>query len=177
MRGGKSGVWSEVTTPREAVEAHFPTLARDGYAITSPRDDKYNCVAWVVRDQGRWWEPGLDGAYWPREIDEDELDEGDLEEYLTVFESYGFRRCADGELEDGVEKIAVHAAEGMFSHVAFQRPDGDWSSKLGMLNDVRYECVASLCGGGSQYPGVSVFMSRTRQAHALADSASGLLLP
>jgi hypothetical protein len=176
---GESGrVWFEVTTPRQVIDDHFPTLARDGYKITSPRDDNYNCVAWIARDLCQWWEPGLDGGFWPRDVSEEELDAGDLAEYLTLFRSWGFIKCPDGELEDGIEKIAIHARDEQFAHVAYQRSDGEWSSKLGKLNDVRHECVASLSGCGAyEYPPARLFMARQREVHEPADSGFGLLLP
>jgi hypothetical protein len=160
------------------IDDHFPTLARDGYRITSPRDDCYNCVAWIARDLLRWWEPGLDGGFWPRAVSDEDLDAGDLAEYVAVFESWGFERCPDGDLEDGTEKIAIYAANGEFAHVAYQRGDGAWSSKLGKLNDVRHERAVSLSGsGGGGYVPVCLFMARRRKVHELADSSTGLILP
>jgi hypothetical protein len=159
------------------IDDHFPTLARDGYRITSPRDDRYNCVAWIARDHRQWWEPAFDGGFWPRNVTEEDLWEGDLSEYIELFESWGYRPCDDGELEEGVEKIAIHATESEFEHVAYQRPDGAWSSKLGLINDVRYECVASLSGDApTEYASARIFMARERKPHDVADSESGLLL-
>lgn len=178
VSGGNGRVWSEVTTPRQVVDDHFPTLARGGYRITSPPDDKYNCVAWIARDLRQWWEPALDGGVWHRDVSEEELDAGDLAEYLALFRSWGFIECAHGDLEGGVEKIAIYATGEQFAHVAYQRSGGDWSSKLGKLNDVRHECVASLSGRGAhEYPPARLFMARRREVHDLAESGSGLLLP
>jgi hypothetical protein len=161
----------------QAVDGLFPTLARAGYTITSPSDDSYNCVAWVARDLRRWWEPALDGGYWPRRVSEDELDAGDLPEYVRLFESLGFRRCADGSVVHGQEKIAIYACVGSFEHVAYQRSDGSWSSKLGKLNDIRHGETDSLSGPGTRgYPPVALYMSRRREPHDLAESESGLLL-
>jgi hypothetical protein len=181
MRGGigeRSGGSSDVSSARQAINDRFPTLARDGYQITSLRDDNYNCVAWIARDRAQWWEPALDGGYWPREVEEADLEDGDLDEYLYVFSLLGFTTCEGDGLEAGVEKIAVFGSPNEFAHVAYQRPDGEWSSKLGKLNDLRHGCVASLSGpGGFEYDAVYLFMSRPREQHALADSDSGLLLP
>ena len=163
---------------RREVSERFPTLARDGYQITSPRDRHYNCVAWALRDRSNWWEPALDGAYWPRDVSDDELEDGDLPEYERVFRALGFERCADGNLVAGFEKIAVYANNDDFAHVAYQRPDGSWSSKLGKLNDIRHDDAKSVSGSTStEYPGIQFFMTRQRQPHELADSESGLLLP
>lgn len=157
-----------MTSPAEAVEAWFPKLPADGYRITSRRDDSYNCVAWIARDIRRWWEPDIDGCYWPHSL-------GDgyrLADYLALFESLGFVRCPDGSLEDGREKIAIYATANDFEHVAFQRSDGEWSSKLGPLNDIRHAQTDSLVG---RYPPVAIYMARVREEHPVADSESGLI--
>jgi len=162
--------------PAQAVEERFPKLGPDGYGITSPRDDKYNCVAWIARDPHRWWEPGIDGCFWPIANIAADLDAGDLGEYLGVFQLLGFETCSDGLLDDGVEKIAIYAVGNDFQHVAYQRGDGGWSSKLGELNDVRHEQTTSLSGSGAfEYAPVLMYMSRCREPHPLADA--GFLLP
>jgi hypothetical protein len=165
------------------IDAAFPTLQRDGYTVTSPNTDRYNCVAWVVRDKEKWWEPALDGAFWPRVVADADLDvDDDLHEYTYMFGSLGFEECGDGALEDGVEKIALYAKEtdigASFDHVAFQTSDGKWSSKLGKLNDIRHANPTSVSGDGFQeYAPVALFMKRPRQPHDLADLPTGLLLP
>lgn len=167
-----------MTSPREAIDDHFPNLAADGYRITSPGDDSYNCVAWVARDLSRWWEPAFDGAFWPREVNESELEDGDLDEYLEVFRAMGFKLCGSAALEHGAEKIAIFANGSDFQHVAYQRSDGEWSSKLGSLNDVRHRNCESLSGSGArEYPKVAVYMARRREPHHLAESETGLLTP
>lgn len=157
---------------REAVEARFPKLVRDGYSLTSPSTDTYNCVAWVARDVFRWWSPEeVDGYYWPWSDKHQ-----DLSEYLRLFEHLGFEVCPDGALEGEFEKIAIYAEEDEFDHVAFQRSKSSWSSKLGELADIRHDTPASLQGEGYfEYAPVTIFMRRPREPHPLADS--GLLLP
>ena len=161
------------------LEERFPTLRGRAYRITSQNNDRYNCVAWVVRDTGSWWEPAVDGLYWPHDIDPDDLDpDQDLPEYVRVFRELGFAECDDDRLEEGVEKIAIFAAGLAFEHVAYQAPDGEWSSKMGPYNDIRHELLEDLIGnppGG--YTRVVIFMARPRQPHELADSNMGLLLP
>lgn len=157
---------------REEVEARFPKLVRDGYRLTSSGIDRYNCVAWVARDIRRWWARG-DGFHWPVP-DADDSVSG----HIRVFQHLGFRQCADGKLQAGVEKIAVYGTGDSFDHVAFQRCDGRWSSKLGELSDVRHDRVESIHGTGYfEYGPVVTFMSRPREPHELADSDTGLLMP
>lgn len=157
---------------QEAVQDRFPKLAVEGYSVTSPRSDKYNCVAWVVRDIRRWWSPeDVDGYYWPWR-DKTEA----LGEYLRLFEHCGFSECSGGDLEPGAEKIAVYGEDDIFDHVAFQLEDGTWSSKLGELSDVSHNTLSALTGAGFfEYPPVLLFMRRDRKPHPLAES--GLLLP
>lgn len=161
------------------LEEAFPRIVGRAYSKTSPITADYNCVAWVNRDINQWWEPGLDGAYWPRMVDPEDLPiDADLPEYLHVFESIGFKECSDDALELGIEKIAVYAEGQRFDHVAYQRPDGEWSSKMGPYNDIRHSSAGVLIGarpGG--YPAVALYMARDRQPHELADSEAGLLLP
>jgi len=161
------------------LEDYFPPLHGRAYRITSQRDDRYNCVGWVVRDTEHWWEPAVDGFFWPRAVDPDELHpDDDLDEYLAVFSEKGFVECVDSSLEQGVEKIAVFTSGTSFSHVAFQTSDGEWSSKMGPLHDIRHQRLEDLIGpppGG--FSEIRVFMSRPRVPHDLADSRTGLLLP
>jgi hypothetical protein len=160
------------------LENAFPRIVGRPYSKTSPITDDYNCVAWVSRDTDHWWEPCVDGAYWPRAVDPEDLPiDADLPEYLEVFGSLGFVECADATLEPGVEKIAIYAEGQRFDHVAYQRSDGEWSSKMGPYNDIRHESTDVLIGarpGG--YPAVALYMARDREPHAVADSESGLLM-
>jgi hypothetical protein len=161
------------------LEDCFPALRGRSYRITSPNNDEYNCVAWVLRDTSRWWEPAVDGFYWPRQIDPDDLDpDEDLAEYLRMFVERGFNECEDGQLETDVEKIAIFASGSSFEHVAYQAPDGQWSSKMGPFNDIRHPLVADLVGtppGG--FTGVATYLARPRLSHELADTSTGILLP
>ena len=158
--------------PKRAIEDRFPKLTGEGYSLTSSPTDAYNCVAWIARDVRRWWSPeDVDGYFWPwRNRD------GTLSEYLRLFEHCGFAECVSGTLEDGYEKIAIFASSEEFDHVAFQREDGCWSSKLGELGDVMHKTLSSLGGAGCfEYADVAMFMRRVREPHPLAHT--GLLLP
>lgn len=157
---------------RRLIDERLPKLSGRGYEITSPRTDAYNCVAWVARDVHSWWEPGVDGFYWPPG-----LGDGDgLDDYIRLFESLEFERCADGQLEAGFEKIAIYGEPPEFDHVAFQRTDGTWSSKLGTLNDIKHDQLEPLAGTGVLEYGPSiVYMRRSRRPHPLAET--GLIRP
>lgn len=88
----------------------------------------------------------------------------------------GFSPCTDASLEEGIEKIAIYGDSEDFDHVAFQRSDGRWSSKLGELNDISHTETSLLAGPGLfEYEPVVILMKRTRQPHDLAET--GLILP
>lgn len=158
--------------PKRGIEDRFPKLIREGYSLTSTSTDAYNCVAWIARDIRRWWSPeDVDGYFWPWRDRDDTLPE-----YLRLFEHCGFHECTSGTLEHEYEKIAIFAAGEDFDHVAFQREDGCWSSKLGELGDITHQTLSSLAGPGFfEYAHVALFMRRVRQPHPLAHT--GLLLP
>ncbi len=159
-------------TPPEAAHDRFPKLLPEGYVQTSPPSDLYNCVAWIARDVRRWWSPeDVDGYFWPWRDRSD-----DITEYVRLFAHCGFAECEHGHLERGFEKIAVYGSGEDFDHVAFQRVDGTWSSKLGEGADIRHDTVTALSGSGVfEYAPVMLFMKRQRQPHPLAET--GLILP
>lgn len=145
----------------EALESRFPKLLPENYRITSVRDTAYNCVAWIAGDFNRWWAPaeGAPGFYWPSSAPQEDA----LGSYLHVFRLLRFEECLSGEPEPGFEKIAIYVDEsGYFSHVARQLPNGDWSSKLGELNDIQHR-LGCLAGEGLyEYGSVQCFMRRER---------------
>lgn len=133
-------------------------------------------MSFIAGDRERRWEPsgGRGGWYWPPELP---ADDDSLDGYLRCFESLGFRECADGALEDGIEKIAVYADDaGDFSHVARQLVDGYWSSKLGSFEDLSHEDAADLFRGRPTRYGENLrFMCRDR--HEDGPDSSGLIVP
>jgi hypothetical protein len=162
-------------TEIEALYAQLPRLQESDHRITSPATDDYNCVAWVDRDTDRWWEPGF---YWPEGIPEPtELQ--DLEHYVDLFRSLGFELCGTGDLEDGYLKIAIYSGEGAFHHVAKQLPSGAWSSKAGVLHDLRHDELAAFeeCGV-MKYATVTAFMRRPYDGEDPMElEETGLLTP
>lgn len=86
---------------------------------------------------------------------------------MAVFAQAGYERCADGVLEEGVEKIALYARADQVQHAALQLPSGRWTSKLGDDCDIEHELQAltssANTGGGVQYGEVAAFMRRARE--------------
>ena len=66
---------------------------------------------------------------------------------IKLFENEGFAVCASSDSEDGIEKVALYAAHGEWKHMALQKMDGKWTSKLGPLEDIEHDSPESLAGG------------------------------
>ncbi len=131
----------------------FPQLTEENHEVTSPRTIKYNCIAWAVGATDRWWQPGV---HWPVESSRNDHGIGNL---IIALKSLGFEECADGELEEGAEKLAIYGSGFMYTHAAKQLADGRWSSKIGQLEDIVHTTVEAL--SGSDYGEVVQFMKRS----------------
>ena len=141
----------------EALASLFPTMAQTGYAITSPEDWRYNCIAWAVGDMRQWWEP-LRGSYWPPGVPR----EYTLAAYTRVFAIHGYVSCDNAELEPGFEKVALFTnEEGAPTHAARQLASGIWASKLGELEDIEHTTLHAL--EGAAYGKVAQVMKRARR--------------
>jgi hypothetical protein len=138
------------------LETLFPGLRGSGYVITSPVDDRYNCVAWAADDRENWWWPDED-SYWPEGAPREET----IAAFVAAYGDLGFVSCDDPLLEPGYEKVAIYAApDDMPTHVARQLPSGLWSSKLGQLQDVQHQ-LEDLAG--SVYGYCARFLKRGRR--------------
>ena len=137
-------------------EISFPRLPVDGYAITSPPDRRYNCIAWAAGDQTRWWWPDAsECGYWPESLSR----EWTTSAFIAAFATLGYAVCETGELADGVEKVALYVANGRPTHAARQLDDGAWSSKCGRAEDIRH-VLTSLAG--EIYGEPTIFLARPR---------------
>ena len=140
----------------------LPNLNDANCVVTSPRHNGYNCIAWAVGDSSRWWWPSpLPGsAYWPRGVPLEES----IQAFIQAFGTKGFTPCADSSLEDGVEKIALFANQvgGLLvpTHAALQLESGEWTSKLGPLEDIMH--ITSDAVNGPLYGQAVQFLSRAR---------------
>ena len=66
---------------------------------------------------------------------------------MRLFAGEGFSICVDELLEPGFEKVAIYAFVGLFTHVARQLSDGQWTSKVGQFEDITHPSPANLAGG------------------------------
>lgn len=138
---------------RAELEAAFPGLTGTHYQITSPRDDRYNCIALAAGDQMNWWWP-VPSRYWPNDAPR----EVTVAAFEAAFGVLGFRRCADGNLEPDLDKVVLYVDDdGVPTHMARQRKNL-WHSKLGDRSDIVHELHAL---EGSIYGTVHAFFART----------------
>jgi hypothetical protein len=132
-------------------ESQFPRLVQEGYRVTSPATERYNCIAWAAGDSNVWWDPDED-YFWPADVPRDYK----LATLILVFEGLGFRRCEHVDLADGKEKIAIYQDASTWHHAARQLADGKWTSKLGPDEDIEHLSPDSL----ADWYGSVILMSR-----------------
>jgi hypothetical protein len=142
-------------SPRE-----HPYLNPQTCAITSPKANRYNCIAWAAGDDKNAWWP-IKG-YWPPKVPRERT----LEAFIQAFETCGYKLCKDGALEAGVEKIAIFGTtnprDGSITpqHAALQLESGEWTSKMGPLEDITHKSVHDV--NGPCYGEPKRYMSRPR---------------
>jgi hypothetical protein len=121
----------------------FPGSVAEPFEVTSTATGNYNCIAWALYDDSKFWWPGPAAFfYWPAGLPRTET----IGTFTQLFAMFGFEICPDDSLESGYSKIALFAQNGQPTHAARQLHDGGWTSKLGALEDVRHTLHA-LSGG------------------------------
>lgn len=142
--------------PDDSLERLFPALNQVGFAVTSSRDERYNCVAWAAGDVNRWWWPAESPfTYWPPGIEREES----VPSFIQAFATLGYAPVTSGDLEPDVEKVAIYvSSDGIPTHMARQLRDGTWTSKLGALEDINHLEVSGV--EGAEYGNVAMFLRR-----------------
>lgn len=146
------------------VRILFPQLESGRFSITSPKTSSYNCIAWAVGDQTRWWWPDSQN-YWPRGVPR----KRNVESFVQLFASHDYEVCESSHLEEGIEKIAIFAGPtGTPTHAARQLRDGSWTSKLGQNFDISHvlEQVGGFAAKG--YGTIAIIMKRPCRNRAWA---------
>jgi hypothetical protein len=119
----------------QIIEDLFPALRGRVWSITSPSDEKYNCIAWAAGDWTQPWWPDAEGAFfWPAGV----ARAATLDACRDAFITLGYAVCDDDHLEPGFEKVALFALVGAPKHAARQLPSGRWTSKLGKGEDIEH---------------------------------------
>jgi len=126
---------------------------------TSPKTDKYNCIAWAAGDDSRQWDPRTQYypyTYWPRRAPAGHTVEAIEATFLVHL---GYARTDNDRTEHGIEKVAIFAdAEGRPMHMARQLRSGTWTSKLGEDEDIEHSSLSVLEGG--DYGRVALVLAR-----------------
>lgn len=137
--------------------SNFPRLAKSPFPFTvvSPVDMRYNCIAWAVSENYRWWWPSPD-SYWPGGCPQ----ETTFSAFKRAFATLGYEPCDDGRRESGYEKIVLYAVGNEPTHAARQLSNGRWTSKLGKNVDIEHK-VKDL--EGPCYGKVAIYFRRHRQ--------------
>jgi hypothetical protein len=139
-----------------------PSLTDDTCVVTSAVANRYNCIAWAAGDINRWWWPvPLRGiAYWPQGI----AREVTMAAFIAAFATVGYEPCVDGSLEAGIEKVALYAIfqDGLLTptHASRQLVTGEWTSKMGRLEDITHFACEHV--NGRIYGSPRQFLSRIR---------------
>lgn len=104
------------------LEQDWPNLSRTHYRITSPFTGNYNCIAWAIGEEDRWWSPlPEDDYYWPEGVSQ----KVSVAAFISAYKTVGFVVCENGDRVPNVEKIAIYVTpEGRPQHVARQLPNG-----------------------------------------------------
>lgn len=127
------------------LEVLFPNLKKRGYRVTSPFDVRYNCIAWAVKDNTKFWWPSM-YTYWPESVPMEET----VEAFVILFRSLGYEPCVSDEYEAGYEKLALYTdTSGRPTHAARQIHTGQWTSKMGKEKDIVHNTLDALSGTGA----------------------------
>lgn len=127
------------------------------HAVTSPKDDLYNCIAWAANDPDAWWWPSANWAvvYWPMSVPRLVT----VDAFVEAFATLGYQPCSDGDLQSGLEKVVLYVdANVVPTHMARQLPSGEWTSKVGSWHDIMHVTVDVVAGGA--YGKVHQFLAR-----------------
>ena len=85
-------------------------------------------------------------GFWPKGVPKKTT----VSAFEKAFNTLGYVRCLNGNLEDGYEKIVLYAKIKKRltepTHAARQLKCGRWTSKLGPLEDIEHNEVKDLTG-------------------------------
>ena len=119
------------------VKSLFPKLSNGGFEVVGPANPRYNCISLAANDpKRRWWWPD---RYWPPSVPR----ALSLDAFVKAFQSLGYTVCADGSLEEGMEKVAIYVDFMSLQpkHAARQLPSGRWLSKLGKGYEIEHDAA------------------------------------
>ncbi len=126
------------------INAAFPKILAEGYRVTSPKTNQYNCIAWAIEIDSKWFWPDQMGQfYWPSDIPR----EATLQNFELLYKKYGYEVCDNSLAENGYLKIIVYVDSlGKPTHASRQLLTGKWTSKLGQSQDIEHNTPDALFG-------------------------------
>jgi hypothetical protein len=155
-----------MTGQLQHLEEIFPNLSREGYSPKSEQTRVYNCIAYAAGDETRRWAGYRELDYhWPEGAREGHS----LDALTSAFEVLGYSVCDSGALESEFEKAVLYVdKEGLWTHAAKQCDDGQWTRKLGNLEDIIHRTPDAVAGPDPAYGDVACYMKRKRQTKGLS---------
>lgn len=131
---------------------------------TADQPVHYNCIAWAAGSDDQWWWPwDSPGCYWPTALPRQLPSTETLENFVSAFKTLGYVECENGDLENGIEKVALFVDyRNKPLHAARSLPDGNWTSKLGEGEDIQHATLLAL--EGRRYGKAVAFLKRKRDA-------------
>lgn len=145
----------EVRLGVQVIPQSFRRLRNEPFQVKSPRDIKYNCIAWAMGDDQNVCWPGR--KYLPGRVPKDDS----LPAFIATFVNMGYECCDADGVEPGFEKIVLYVDEQQerVTHAARQLPDGFWTSKLGPQWDINH-LLEGVCGPHPAYGRVAQILRR-----------------
>jgi hypothetical protein len=89
-----------------------------------------------------------------------------MEAFVAAFDSLGYTLCYSRAVEPGIEKVALYAKPDPITgnlvptHAARQLESGQWTSKMGPLEDITHETADDV--NGRLYGHPVYYMARPR---------------
>ena len=159
-----------MTDEFQPLEEIFSELAAAGYSPKSEKSGVYNCIAYAAGDETRKWAGYREAGYhWPEGAKEGHT----LDPLMSAFEQMEYATCESGNLESQYEKVALYVdKDGLWTHAAKQCEDGQWTSKLGNLEDIIHRTPEAVSGPDPAYGQVACFMKRRRAGHTEEKAAN-----
>jgi hypothetical protein len=116
------------------MDKSFPNSFLEPLEISSPETGDYNCLAWALNDNSKWYE-SEDDYCWFDKIDRDNK----LSTIQKIFEQIGFNLTRNSEYQVDIERVALFSTDNIdCSHLARQIGKNVWTSKLGSSYDVNH---------------------------------------
>lgn len=146
----------------------FPALGKDpNFRITSDSTPAYNCIGWALGMNDVWvglYHPtNYAWTWWPESVPCNE----NRDSLISLFEYFGFSKCADSTIEADYDKVALYADEEGWTHAARVIGDNIFHSKIGTAWDIHHS------GGNTfdntEYGSIYAYMKRPISERYITD--------